>query len=105
MTASILVSAVFLVSIAMAPAAARASSDPPPPPKTVVEACTESWQNSAADSTCSNEQFTKVLNYRCRVTAYCQTNSGGTNKTWKTVERDDADRLVNCNGILRLDTC
>jgi len=105
MTARLLTPTMVFLFIALnATTTALASSDPPPQ-KTVIQACTESWANSSADSTCSNETFTKVLNYRCRVNASCQTDSGGTSSTWKTVERDDADRLVNCNGTLRLDNC
>ena len=105
MTARILVMAVFFFAVALnATTTVRATSSSPPQ-KTVVEECTENWQSSAADATCSNESIVKVMNYRCRITADCQISSGGTNNTWKTVERYDADRLVNCNGILRLDNC
>lgn len=74
-------------------------------PKTVVEACTESYKSAPASGTCSNEQFTKVLNQRCRINADCRTSSGGTRSTWKVVERKDAYRLQNCDGWLKLDNC
>ena len=84
---------------------AMASSDPPPPPKTVVEECTDNWNSSSASNTCSNASIVKVMNYRCRITADCRNSGGGTGSTWKTVERDEANRLVNCNGTLKLDNC
>ena len=107
MTTRILVSAVFFLSVALSAAlTAHAASNPPPPPqKTVVEECTDNWNNSSASNTCSNASIVKVMNYQCRITADCQNSSGGTNNTWKTVERTEANRLVNCNGILKLDNC
>ena len=72
---------------------------------TVAEKCTDNWNNSTADKTCSNESIVQVINSQCRVTADCKTKSGDTNNTYKVVLPDDADRLENCDGTLKLDSC
>lgn len=105
MTSRILVSSIVFLAVALSATPALSGGTPSPPQKTVVEECTDNWNNSSASQTCSNASIVKVLNYRCRITADCQRSSGGTNRTWKTVERYDADRLVNCNGTLKLDNC
>ena len=105
MTARPLISSIVFLFIALIATTVFAGGSTPKKQKTVVQECTENWQKSSADSTCSNESIVKVLNYRCRITADCNISSGGTGSTWKTVDRYDADRLVNCNGTLKLDNC
>ena len=106
MTARPLISSiVFLFITLIATTTVFAGSSTPQKQKTVVEECTENWRKSSADNTCSNESIVKVLNNRCRITADCNISSGGTGSTWKTVDRDEADQLVNCNGTLKLNNC
>ena len=106
MTARILIPATLFVLVALgATGSALAGSQPAKQERPVVETCENGFRSSSADNTCSNEKFEKVLNYRCRVTADCNNSSGGTTRTWKTVGRNDANRLVNCSGNLKIDNC
>ena len=75
--------------------------DPPP----IAEACRSNYERSSASNSCSNETFTKVMNYQCRINATCRANANETRKTWKVLEPDDASRLVNCSGWLKVGSC
>ena len=94
--------AVALVSL---PGAAYALEEKPvdnPPP--VAENCRNHWEKSSASQTCSNEKIVKVMNYRCRITATCRVG-GGTRRSWKVMDPEDAARLLNCSGWLKVGSC
>ena len=79
----------------------KVADDPPP----VTEACQSEYEKSSASRTCSNEKFTKVMNYQCRVNATCRANANETRKTWKVLDPREASRLVNCSGWLKVGSC
>ena len=79
----------------------KVADDPPP----VTEACQSEYGKSSASRTCSNETFTKVMNYQCRVNATCRVNANETRKTWKVLDPREASRLVNCSGWLKVGHC
>lgn len=79
----------------------KVADDPPP----VTESCRSNYEQSSASRTCSNEEFTKVMNYQCRINATCRVNNNETRRTWKTLDPADASRLVNCSGWLKVGNC
>ena len=94
-----------LVAMAANPVMSGSDSVPEPAKLGVVEECELNWNNSSASNTCSNASIVEVLNERCRITADCRNNSGGSGSTWKTMDPDQAGNLVNCNGTLKLNNC
>ena len=66
--------------------------------------CDTEWANSEADATCSNETI-EPDGERCRITADCQTDSGGTYQDTFAAHLDKISDLKNCNGYLKLVDC
>ena len=66
--------------------------------------CSDAWDDSGADDSCSNEQIV-AQGDDCWITALCQMASGGSRSDSITVSLASTDDINNCNGFLSTGSC
>ena len=102
---------IALVLASFPPGGARADSETETETEATVEAtvdrCRSAIESSSARFTCSMRRLgVSVVNEQCRFKTICAMNQAFSNRiTSITVSLEDASRLSNCNGYLRVGSC
>ena len=100
-----ILAALLLMSFGLAHAFETKVETKPDP----LKVCQDGYNSSSAKDTCSSASFSKVLNDRCKITYKCERIQDKINDKTRsgtiTIDPEDADDLVNCDGLLKTTNC